>query len=171
MRVVIIILSSIVGVIVVAAVVVAVIGALLPKRHEVSRSLSLQAAPLDVYRIITDRQNAPTWRKDLKKVELLESQNGRAHFREHGAHGAVTYEVVNDVPGHTLETRIVDRNLGYSGSWVYVLTPRDGGTTLTITEKGEVSNVVFRFMSRFVFGHTATIDTYLAALSQHMNRS
>jgi len=30
-----------------------------------------------------------------------------------------------------------------------------------------VTNVVFRFMSRFVIGHTATIDAYLRALEKN----
>ncbi|HEY0160333.1 MAG TPA: SRPBCC family protein [Thermoanaerobaculia bacterium] len=168
MRLVIVILSSIAGLLLVAAAVIVVVGALLPERHEVSRSVTLRAAPSDVYRVITDRENAPRWRKDLKKVEMLGAQQGRPHFREHGAHGSVTYEIVEEVPGRSLVTRIVDQDLGYSGSWTYALAPAEGGTILTITEKGEVSNVVFRFMSRFVFGHTRTIDTYLAALSRHV---
>ena len=38
---------------------------------------------------------------------------------------------------------------------------RPAGRDLTITEDGEVYNVFFRFMSRFVFGHHATMDAYL----------
>ena len=33
-----------------------------------------------------------------------------------------------------------------------------------ITENGTVTNLFFRFMSRFVFGYTATIETYLVDL-------
>jgi hypothetical protein len=43
---------------------------------------------------------------------------------------------------------------------------RTGFTAVRITENGEVGNPVFRFMARFVFGYTATIDTYLIALGQ-----
>ena len=63
-------------------------------------------------------------------------------------------------------TRIVDRDLGYFGAWTYELAPVDGGTRVQITESGEVPNVLFRFLSRFVFGHTGTMDTYLRALGQ-----
>jgi hypothetical protein len=38
---------------------------------------------------------------------------------------------------------------------------------LTIREDGEVSNVIFRFMSRYVFGQTSTIDSYLTSLAKH----
>ena len=62
------------------------------------------------------------------------------------------------MPGEKLVTRIVDRDRGYFGSWTYEFSPAVNGTLVRITEHGEVPNVVFRFMSRFVFGHTATIE-------------
>jgi hypothetical protein len=76
--------------------------------------------------------------------------------------------VVEEVAGQRLVTRITDLDLGYSGSWTYELQPTGSGTRVSITEHGVVTNVFFRFMSRFVFGHTKTIDTYLAALSERM---
>jgi hypothetical protein len=44
--------------------------------------------------------------------------------------------------------------------------PADGATQVTITEKGTIPNPVFRFLSRFVFGYTATQDAYLRALGR-----
>ena len=41
-----------------------------------------------------------------------------------------------------------------------------GGTALRITEDGEVYNPLFRFMSQFVFGHHATVDTFLTDLGR-----
>jgi hypothetical protein len=46
------------------------------------------------------------------------------------------------------------------------LQPQSQGCLLTITEEGEIYNPVFRFVSRFVIGYTATIDGYLARLAQ-----
>jgi hypothetical protein len=37
--------------------------------------------------------------------------------------------------------------------------------TLTITENGEVYNPLFRFVSRFIIGQTATMDGYIKALN------
>ncbi|HJQ35565.1 MAG TPA: SRPBCC family protein [Thermoanaerobaculia bacterium] len=146
---------------VLVVVLVVLIGASLPKRHEASRSTLVSAPSADVYRALTDFASAPKWRPDVKRVELLDA----THFREHGEHGAVTYEIKQQTPNELLITEIADRDLGYSGSWTYALVPEGNATRLTITERGEVSNVIFRFMSRFVFGHTATLDKYLAALS------
>jgi hypothetical protein len=37
---------------------------------------------------------------------------------------------------------------------------------VTITERGLVGNPIFRFVSRFVIGQTATMDSYLRALGK-----
>ena len=68
-------------------------------------------------------------------------------------------------------TRIIDTDLGYSGKWTYVFATEKESTRLTITEHGEVSNVLFRFLSKHIFGHTATIDGYLSALARHFGES
>jgi hypothetical protein len=44
-------------------------------------------------------------------------------------------------------------------------------TQITITERGEVYNPIFRFMSRYVFSHHATIDAYLTALGKKLGES
>ncbi len=122
--------------------------------------------PHEVYAVVRDFASAPTWRTDLKAVDVLEPVEGRIRFQEESKNGRITYEVIEDVANEKLVTRIVDRDLGYFGSWSYEFLPADNGTRLRIVENGEVANVLFRFMSRFVFGHTATMDTYLHALGR-----
>ena len=51
-----------------------------------------------------------------------------------------------------------------------MLEPTDAGTRVTITENGEIYNVFFRFMARFVFGYTATMDRVLDALKARVER-
>ena len=97
--------------------------------------------------------------------------NGLVRFREVSKDGRVTYEVVEDVPAEKLVTRIVDRDLGYSGSWTYQFSAAGNGTRVRITEEGDVSNILFRFMSRFIFGHTSTLEGYLVALGAKFGQS
>lgn len=145
----------------------ALIGAMLPERHFVARSILLHRSPQDVYAVVRDFSSAPKWRADVKRVEVEAPQGGPVYFREEGKHGAVNYELVDDVPAQRMVTRIRDTDLGYSGQWNYLFTPENDGTRLTISENGEVSNVLFRFMSRYVFGQTSTIDSYLTSLAKH----
>ena len=173
MKLLIIIAVSLVVLLVVAVAIIALIGASLPKEHVASRSILLHKKPAEVYGVVRDFSSAPRWRPDLKQVDVQTQPDGRIHFREDGKQGAVNFEVVEDVPAERMVTRILDTNLGYSGSWTYVFAPEgpEGqvakATRLTITENGVVSNVVFRFLSKYAFGHTATIDSYLGALAKH----
>ena len=142
---------------------IALIGSMLPKAHVASRSILLHRSPQEVYAVVRDFGSAPKWRADVKRIEV----ETPVYFREEGKHGTVNYELVEDVPAQRMVTRIRDTDLGYSGQWTYSFTPENGGTRVTIREDGEVANVLFRFMSRYIFGQTSTIDSVLTSLGKH----
>ena len=167
MRLLIFVVIGVVVVLVLVAGIVALIGSRLPREHVASRSILLHRSPQDVYSVVRDFASAPKWRSDVKQMEVDAKQGGPVHFREVGKNGTVNYELTEDVPAQRMVTRIRDTDLGYSGQWTYTFAPENGGTRLTIREDGEVSNVLFRFMSHYVFGQTATIDGYLTSLAKH----
>jgi len=151
--------------------VIALIGSQLPKAHTASRSILLKQPPEKVYAAIRDFGSAPSWRSDVKRIDVQPQSSGPLHLREEGSNGTVNYELAEDVPNQRMVTRILDTDLGYSGKWTYVFAAENGGTRVTITEDGEVSNVLFRFMSRYIFGHTATLDGYLTSLAKRFGES
>jgi polyketide cyclase/dehydrase/lipid transport protein len=171
MKLLIIIAVSLVVLMVAAVAIIALIGARLPREHVASRAILLPKTPAEVYGVVRDFSSAPRWRTDLKQVEVTVQPDGRVHFREDGKQGTVNLEVVEDIPAQRMVTRILDTNLGYSGSWTYVFESAGAGTRLTITENGVVSNVIFRFLSKYAFGHTATINTYLTSLAKHFGEA
>lgn len=61
--------------------------------------------------------------------------------------------------------RRADPSLPFGGRWTYELRAAPAGTTLRITEDGEVYNPLFRFMWKFIFTHHRTIDVYLRDLA------
>jgi hypothetical protein len=63
-------------------------------------------------------------------------------------------------------TLIADPNLPFGGTWTYDIAPTEEGATLRITERGYVSDPFFRFMSKFVFGQTSTMESYLRSLAK-----
>lgn len=163
MKLLILIVVGIVGAVLLLAGVMALIGSMLPKAHVASRSILLHRSPQDVYAVVRDFGSTPKWRADVKRIEV----ETPVYFREVGKHGTVNYELVEDVPAQRMVTRIRDTDLGYAGQWTYSFTPENGGTRVTIREDGEVSNVLFRFMSRYIFGQTSTIESYLTSLAKH----
>ena len=166
MRLLIFIVVGVIGGLILLVGIVALIGSRLPKTHVASRSILVRQSPQEVYAVVRDFGSAAQWRSDVKQMEVEAPQGGPVYFREVGKNGTVNYELVEDVPGQRMVTRIRDTDLGYSGQWTYLFTPENGRTRVTIREDGEVSNVLFRFMSRYIFGQTATIDSYLSSLAK-----
>ena len=145
---------------------VVAVGAMLPVKHTASRQVKLHQPPEKVFALINDPATFPAWRGKVKgskeiKVEILPEKNGHRMFRETGADGTILYEVITVEPNKRLVTRIADPSLPFGGKWTYEILPVGDSTTLRITEDGEVYNPVFRFASRFIFGHSATIEQYL----------
>lgn len=155
-------LIGIVALCVLAAFVV-VTGYLLPVGHTASRETTLEPGPERVFDLLTDVEAYPRWRSDVRTVDVL-SRDSPRRWIEHGSNGDITFEVAESHPPRRLISRIADRSLPFGGTWTYELEREGTGTRLIVTERGEVFNPVFRFMSRFIFGHTATIDRFLRDL-------
>jgi hypothetical protein len=69
--------------------------------------------------------------------------------------------VVESNAPRRMATKIADRSLPFGGIWIFDITAAADGCQLNITERGEIYNPVFRFMSKFVLGYHRTIDIYL----------
>jgi len=63
-------------------------------------------------------------------------------------------------------TRIADKTLPFGGIWIFDVSPTSEGCRLNITERGEIYNPLFRFVSRFLVGYHRTLDTYLQNVSR-----
>ena|SRR5438270_249406 len=145
---------------------IVVIGALLPQKHRVSRTISLHQPVEVVWNLIS---GPPTWRPDVRSYQELPPHKGHRMWHETDKHAqTITYEALESSPPRKLVVHIADPNLPFGGSWTYEITPAVSGCSLTITEDGEVYNPLFRFVSRFIIGHTATIDAYLKAVQEKL---
>ena len=151
-----------IAVLVLIVVLVTAIGYLLPQGHLASVDALLSAPPAQVFVRINDPVHYPSWRRDLTRVEMLSAEPLK--WREHGDDDPITYEIVESRPPERLLVRIADPELPFGGTWTYELKPEGAGTRLVITERGEVYNPIFRFMSRFVFSRTATMEKMVADL-------
>jgi len=156
--------------------IMALVGSRLPATHLAARAARFAHPPDDVWRALRDRDGQTSWRSDLKKLEPLPAESGGERFRETSQHGVITF-AVDEVtppaagrPGRMI-TRIADDQLPFGGRWIYVVAADGTGTRLTITEDGIVRNPVFRFLSRYVFGHTKTLETFLHDLGKHLGEA
>jgi uncharacterized protein YndB with AHSA1/START domain len=150
-------------------VIVAVIGAMLPVKHHATRRARFQVAPDALYSVLA---GPPDWRTGVKAFGLLPDENGHKRWWEEDTHHQkITYELIDAQPARRLQTRIATPNLPFGGTWTFDISSSDqGAADLRITEDGEVYNVIFRFMARYIFGHHASIETYLKDLGVKFNQ-
>jgi len=154
----------VVAVIALLAAVVAIAGAMLPRAHSASRTARVALPPEALYAVLTDVGHYQAWRKDVTSLERLPDRDGRPAWVETVSGTKIPMYFERMEAPSLLVGRIADPSLPFGGTWTYRIVPAPGGSDLTITEDGEVSNVIFRFMSRFVFGHYATMDTFIRNL-------
>ena len=134
------IVVGIVVVLVVAVVAITLVGRSLPVGHVASRTATFRRPPEEVWAAIND-------------PALLSSRGV----------GDVKFETIESVPPKLLVRRVVGEK-DFGGTWTCDIASSPDGSTLTITENGEIYNGFFRFVSRFIIGHHRTIDGTMAAL-------
>ncbi len=156
----------VVGGLAVLVAIVWAIGAALPKGHVATRVARYAQPPEKIWEAITNVEAMPAWRKDLKSIKRLPEENGRAGWVETMSMGEIPLRVEESEAPRRLVTRIADPKLPFGGTWTFEIAAAEGGSTLRITETGEVYPAIFRFMSRFIFGHAATMETYLKNLGE-----
>lgn len=143
------------------------VGLSLPAEHVVTRSAVLPHHPQAVWAAIRDFGRAAEWQPDVQEMERVHGESSET-WRMRGSFGEVPIRVEDEVVGSELVTRIADEDLPFGGTWFYQLEPVENGTRLTITERGVVRNPAYRFLSRYVLGHEATVEGYLDALEERL---
>jgi len=142
--------------------VAALIGAMLPRNHRATRQARYRQKPEAIYFTLAGPVD---WRSDVKAYGNLPERDGRKQWWEQDSHGhKVTYELVEDKMPSRRVTRIAEKNLPFGGTWTIEISPTEDGSVVRITEDGEIYNVIFRFLARFFFGYTSSIEGYLRDL-------
>jgi hypothetical protein len=158
---------SIVGALLGIVLLIALIGFFLPTRHVVSVTTVLAQPADSVWAVISDFASYPSWWEGAASVERLEDEQGRTVWLQRDRRNqALPIVVLESDPPRRLVTEIAADDLPFGGRWIYQIEPSPRGCTVKITERGEVYNPIFRFMSRFVLGHYTTLESYLSALAR-----
>ncbi len=149
-------------------VIIAIVGALLPRNHVASVTAKIAAPPVAVWSALVQPEAFPTWRGDVSRVEMLTSTANGPSWREYTRNGALTMGIERSEAPYRLVTRILDDNLPYGGTWQFdIVADGPSASRVMITERGWVSNPLFRFVSRFIMGQTSSMEAYLRSLSKH----
>lgn len=154
----------IVGSVAVFVAVVWVVGMLLPQNHTATRTLRLKQAPDVVWKAITDFPAMTQWRIGLTKVERMPDRDGHEVWQETAGGYVIPLETIEMTAPRRL-VRKVGPGLAFGGKWTYEVAPDGDGSTLTITEDGEVYNPIFRVVGKFM-DQSAEINKFQTALAK-----
>lgn len=149
------------------------VGAMLPRDHLARAEALVPAAPAEVAALVRDVELQPRWRSAVSSIEVVERRRDGLRYIERSGSDAITFDFTEDRPGARFRSVIADPSLPFGGAWTIALAPAGGGTRVSIEERGEVRDPLYRFFARFVFGHQATMRTWLADLEralQHRGR-
>ncbi len=136
-------------------------GYLMPVKHQSFVESHLPIAPEKLWKILTTPDEYKNWRRGIKELKLIDAN----HWSELNSHGdTINYRADWVELNKKLLTIITNNNLPYGGQWEFQIQNTNAGCNLRITENGEVYNPIFRFMSKYVFGHDATLKAYMADL-------
>ena len=141
------------------------LGWISPREHTAEGTAVLPLPAEEVFALISDLPGTAAWRPSVTSVRAV----GDEVFEETSQFGVVRYRVVERRPPERLVSEIVE-NPDFGGTWTFTIVPESGGSRLTIREDGTVSNVLFRFFARFVFGYDGTINDYLDAIASEAER-
>jgi len=120
---------------------IAIIGSMLPRAHKASRTLRVTRSPAEVWPVLIQATQTSS-----TPVDVLESS-----------------------PPNRLVTRVTAAEKNFGGTWTIAIAPLSSGAEITIAEDGWVANPIFRFVSRLVIGHHATMDGMLRKVAASLN--
>lgn len=149
---------------------VLLVGSLLPREHVAASSIVLRQPRETVWQAVRDIGSAAHWWKEVKTTQRAPNTQGRECWEQVLKNGFTLRLIVTEErPPERLVTMIdAAANAPFGGTWTYELAKVDGGTKLTVTERGYINNGLFRFISRFILGYYATQDGYLKALGKKL---
>ena len=143
-----------------------VAGFLLPEEHHASRTLITKQSPQAIWDTINDHANEQQWRSDVVSVNSLGERDGKPVWKENYKDGnTVSLMTTEFTPPTRMVRELTDLDGPFSGRWEIDIAPTPTGSNVTITEIGKVSNPLFRFVSKFIIGHTTFMDRYLKGLA------
>ena len=159
-------LLFILGALVAIVALMALAGAFVARDHRATSTITLRQPADSVWKVIRDFGGGPAWWHEMGEAVRLPDKDGHEAWRQKVGGFDMPIVVLESQPPRRLVTQIDSPpGAAFGGTWTYELAPDGaGGTRISVTEAGWISNPIFRFMSRFLFGYYGSLDGYLKAL-------
>lgn len=155
------------GILVALVLVVLVIGLLTPEQHRATRSVNINQPPQVIWVAINDHGNEQKWRDDITSVTAAGERNGKPIWQENYKDGNTVQLLTTESTPPTRMVREIAEEGPFSGRWEIDIKPNGTGSIVRVTEIGRVPNPFFRFVSKYIIGHTTFMERYLTNLAKN----
>lgn len=123
-------------------------GAALPAEHRTTAMEIFDRAPEAVWRVLTDLEGMPSWRSDLVRIERLPEADGRVSWLEIGSGKDRVMELTESDPPRRLVIHCREDGRPGLPERIVLLRATAGGTLVTVSERDQVGNPLFRVLVR-----------------------
>lgn len=131
---------------------------LIPATRKGGASIEIQASAEQILTVLQDVKNQPTWRKDIKMIEM----------KDGGWTEVTISNVKTDFRWISVTPQKVELSYaskaGYTGTWIATMTQSATGTRIDVIEQVTIRNPVSRLISRIFFDPDAFSRSYLEQL-------
>jgi hypothetical protein len=147
------------------------IGTSLPIDHQAACYASYEKPIPYLFAAVADDEASVSWRPGIANAVLVSGRGPTAVWRETDTHGGkITYRTIAYTEESKL-TRSIDfvPGMPFGGTWTFLFSPGLEPTSVNrvmIVEDGQIYNPFFRFLARYIFGYTQSMESYLADLAR-----
>lgn len=147
--------------------VLTIYGTTLPVGHSAVSYARFHQTPEVLWAAISDFPGMVGWRTGVTAVERLPDRDGFPVWSLRSGDEAMPLQVTESIPLHGLTTVIpADAQLPFGGSWIWQISRAEEVTLVTISEKGEIYNPLFRALAKLFFGYHSTLEEALVDLGR-----
>ncbi|RLV57838.1 SRPBCC family protein [Parashewanella curva] len=152
------------GIILLSILIIWLWGSTLSSTHKVEVQQTIRAPINRVWEVMTDWQNQPIWRKELKSVEVISP----SEFIESAKHGSkIKFTVVKSVSPQNFE---LEMSGFVQGEYIATLSDIDGITKVSATEIVTQTSSFKRVLSYMFFDLNAFANEYLLQLKKYVEQ-
>lgn len=151
---------GVVSVVFVSVVAVYFVGLLLSPKTTASVSGRIEAEPQQVWDYVINT-SAPGSSESPTRAHQATSEQGSTTSVRPPRDGQPGITVEKRIDAELLVVTFDDGRHPYVGTWTFELDQVHGGTLLTVTEHGEISDPFYRALSRVLFRDTSKLGEYV----------
>lgn len=137
------------------------IGLLLPRQQTAIASVRVEAEPEAVWDYVINSSALSAWPADSRYAQSA-PEAGSAASRKRPVDGQTAIRVRKLVEPELLVVTFDNDQHPFIGTRTVEIHPVFGGTLLTITERGKITDPFYRFLSRVMFKDASGLHDYAA---------